>query len=106
MKSEITKISEAIKRENKQELFELIHINTAQAGLVLVMFEAAVSETFCKDIAKRLNDAILKGYNAKISEKQAWCLVFDIIENANKYEAWVKVLEAELADYNDDEYYD
>ena len=111
MKNDFEKTADLINSENKKAMFEAIK-SFNNLGSTLVMFEEECSTTFCQDIAKRAHDQYrgisnsyteqMKsrlGYSSnevRLSDKQAWCLVFDVLKNVHMYEAWVEKIMAEL----------
>ncbi len=90
MKTTYEITSELIEKGNKKEMFNLIYLNSnSDASSILFDFEKEVSNTFCSDIAKRASESFFQGREVRVSEKQAWCLVFDIVKNATKFNAWM-----------------
>lgn len=90
MKTTYEITSELINRGDKKEMFNLIYLNpNSNVSTTLFSFEKEVSSTFCSDIASRAYDSFIQDRNIRISEKQAWCLVFDIVKNAKSYSAWM-----------------
>ena len=90
MKTTYEITSEIIEKGNKKEMFDMIYLNSnGQVSTTLFAFEKEVSSTFCSDIAKRAYDSFIQGYEIRMSEKQAWCLVFDILKNSSKFNAWM-----------------
>jgi len=90
MKTTYEITSELIEKGNKKDMFNLIYLNSnSDVSSTLFDFEKEVSNTFCSDIAKRASESFFKGIEVIISEKQAWCLVFDICKNANNFNAWM-----------------
>lgn len=90
MKTTYQITEEVIKRGNKKEMFNLIYLNGfTEVGSTLIEFEKDCSQTFCKDIATKGYDQFLNTNRVNLSEKQSWCLVFDILKNQDKFNNWV-----------------
>jgi hypothetical protein len=90
MKTTYEITNELIEKGNKKEMFNMIYLNPENlVSSTLFDFEKEVSSTFCSDIASRACESFLQDREIRISEKQAWCLVFDIVKNASKFNAWM-----------------
>jgi hypothetical protein len=71
------------KNSNKKAIFEAItiglnHDNVVAWNIVEVVMKKA--EGFVVDICSRINDSINKGQKVKVSEKQAWCIVYAFVK--------------------------
>lgn len=62
-------------------------------AVIILQIVKIASKTFCKDIAEKLfdkktkqdNDTFGKKWNIGLTEKQAWCIAFDIEKNREEY---------------------
>jgi hypothetical protein len=91
MKTTYQITADYIKEGNKKELFDIIYLNGAsEVGSTLLAFVKDCSNTFCSDIATRGYNQFIENSRVNLSEKQTWCLVFDILKNSHQFEAWVE----------------
>lgn len=82
MKTTFETTKEIIEKGNKKEIFNTLYLVKSDDSECIFDFIAACSNSFCKDIAKNAMNYL--------SEKQAWCLVFEIEKIKHQYDAYVE----------------
>ena len=84
------KTNSLISSENKSEMFDTIYLNsTSEITTTLFSFIKDSSLTFCKDISTKCYDSFIQGYEIRISEKQTWCLVFELLKIKGMFNEWM-----------------
>jgi len=98
MKNTYELTQEFIATATKKQMFDCIY-QTANfdMGSTIISFIKDCSATFCQDIAKRAYESYINGQSIRLSEKQAWCLTFEVEKIKHMYEAWV---ESEISKIN------
>ena len=90
-KNTYTLTQELIEAGNKKVIFDKIYLATeSEITGTIAMFIKDCSSSFCADIANRINDSLLSGKTVNISEKQAWCLTFEVIKIKHQMSAWIE----------------
>lgn len=91
MKNDFEKTADWVKEATKKQMFDVLYMGGHTAlGSTIFMFVKDCSSTFCADIASRAFNQYLNNNRVNISEKQAWCLVFDVLKNIHMIDAWVE----------------